>query len=486
MTTTMGRVRVSLRIAFCALPLAALTYGCGGSDASTEPAPGTPGITIVAGAGQTDTVNTTLLQALVVEVRDAKGRVATGRTVRFTPVPSPNQGYVLVGPLAAPGFYPFTTDVVDALGRAKALVQFQSSAGTARLEVAAPELGLVDTVAYTIKPGVLARLNVAPRDTSVPPGASYTLRVTPTDQYGNPIAGVVPSFSATGATVTSAGVVTAPSTLSRSRISVSSPGPSDSASVNVVTRFPMIVNRAGAVVRMNSDGTGATTLATSTNYSLSPSSVAATPTVVFYEGDPTVNGRIWVAPASGSPHELLPVPPVRRPDAWPRLSPDGVWVYFERDYKSLWRARLDGSGQDSLASFTMARTYAAPTISPDGGSVAIEDGSGIQIVDVATKTSRRLPVTCGFPHYSPDGAFFSCLTASSVWIVRTDGTNPRLVANFTSAPDNVSSADWTPDGKWLFVTMQAGGAVLVEVSSGAVVSLAPFAGTGFFQASLVK
>jgi len=426
----------------------------------------------------------TLAQALIVEVRDANSRLATKRTVRFTPVGGAKQPTVLVSPLSQNWFAAFASDSTDAQGRAKTLVRFQNVAGTAQLEVAVPELGLVDTVSYTIKPTGLARFNVTPRDTAILPGASYTLKVTPTDRYGNPLSQVVPSFSSTGASVSSSGVVTGPTTLTRARIIVSSQGISDSASVTAVTRFPMIVNQGGSVVLLNSDGSGATTLATASDYSLSPSAVAATKTAVFYEGDPTVNGRIWVSPPNQSPHELLPNP--SRPDAWPRLSPDGVWVYFERDYKSLWRAHLDGSGLDSLASFTSPRVYAAPTISSDGRSVAIEDSTGILIVDVATKTSRKLSVTCGFPHYSPDDAYFSCLTPSTVSIVRTDGSNPRLVANLTIVPDNVSSADWTPDGKWLFVTMQAGGAVLVEVSTGAVVSLAPFSGTGFFQASLVK
>src|SRR5215218_8723469 len=76
--------RIALRCALLGLGLAA----CGGGEASTEPVPvvdRTP-LKVVAGGGQSDTVVTTLKQALIVEVRDTSGKFSQGRTVRFTQV----------------------------------------------------------------------------------------------------------------------------------------------------------------------------------------------------------------------------------------------------------------------------------------------------------------------------------------------------------------------------------------------------------------
>jgi Tol biopolymer transport system component len=393
---------------------------------------------------------------------------------------------VYVSPLDAQNFGTFASDVADAQGRAKTIVKMWNVAGTAKLAVAVPELGVTDTVSFTVKPGAPAMFTIAPRDTSIPPGASYTLKVATTDRFSNSISTAVPTFSATGVTVTSAGLVTATTTTARARIVVSYQGLSDSASVSVIPRLPMVINRNHAVVLINSDGTGATALATSQDYSLSPSSVTATPSVVYYQGDPGYSGKVWVVQPNGSPQVLLPG--VTRPEGWPRLSPDGTWVYFIRDYASLWRVHLDGTGLDSLTSFTEARIYAAPTISPDGRSVAIEDGTGLRIVDVATKTSRTLSVTCGFPRYSPDGAFFVCSTPTDVSVMRTDGTGRRVVASFPSfqGPDDLSGVDWTPDGKWLLVTTQYYGAQLIEVSTGAALPLSGLPNGSFFQASFVR
>jgi Tol biopolymer transport system component len=194
---------------------------------------------------------------------------------------------------------------------------------------------------------------------------------------------------------------------------------------------------------------------------------------------------VWIVQPSGASRALLPG--VTRPEGWPRLSPDGTWVYFVRDYKSLWRAHLDGTGLDSLTSFTAPRVYATPTISPDGRSVAIEDGTGLQVIDVATKASTKLSVPCAFPQYSPDGAFFACATLSDVSIMRTDGTGSRMVASLmtTGALDELSGVDWTPDGKWLLVMIGYRFPALVEVSSGAVLPLTGI-GAAYFQPSFVR
>jgi Tol biopolymer transport system component len=245
----------------------------------------------------------------------------------------------------------------------------------------------------------------------------------------------------------------------------------------------MVYNRAGSVVLVNSDGTGSTTLATTSDLWIAPSSVAATSSVVFHQGDPSTNGKIWVVQPGGTSRLLLSG--VTRPESWPRLSPDGVWVYFVRDMRTLWRAKLDGSALDSLTSFTPPQVYRAPTISPDGNSVAIEDGNGLKIVDMPTKATRTLSVTCPNPGYSPDGAFFACAGSQVISIVRTDGTGQRVVAQFSDGrtADPMTGLDWTPDGKWIFALVY--GPTLIEVSSGSLIAMTAVNGN-VFQPSLVR
>ena len=97
-----------------------------------------------------------------------------------------------------------------------------------------------------------------------------------------------------------------------------------------------------------------------------------------------------------------------------------------------------------------------------------------------------MSATCGFPRYSPDGAFFVCTTGTDVAIMRADGTGRRVVATFQyPGPDDLSAADWTPDGKWLLGTLQYQTAELIEVSSGTVLPLTALGG-GTWQASFVR
>ncbi|HEX7942520.1 MAG TPA: hypothetical protein VF488_11985 [Gemmatimonadaceae bacterium] len=487
--------RPSRRIACGILVVLALTSACGADHALGTDPPGTlEPITIVSGFDQSDTVAARPAEPLVVEIRDSTSKRVVGATVQFKSIIDPldprRVPFVFVAPLTETAYTSLASDVTDSLGRARTLLTYGFEPGTARLEVSVPQLGVVDTLVFTAAHGAPARLSVAPADTSVAAGGTYQLRAIVSDQYFNPIAGLTPSFSATNVTVSPTGQVTVPNTVPlRAKIVVSYAALSDTAGVSVVPRFPMIIVRGGKIERINSDGSGSTTLAATPYAQLSPSSVPATSTVVFYEGYPGSDAKLFGVQPGGMPQLLISGS--TSADAWPRLSPDGAWVYFVRNLTTLWRVKLDGTGLDSLASFTVFNNiqgyYSAPTISPDGRSVAIEDGAGVQIIDVATKATRTVPVTCGSPRYSPDGAFFACASPTDVSIVATDGTGQRVVAQFQNGegPDHYSGVDWSPDGKWLVVMPPMWPALLIEVSSGTTVPLTGLGGQ-YSQPSFVR
>lgn len=485
MTADLRRRRVSRYVLACTSLLAALAYGCGGSDNPTTPSNGNGPVRAISGAGQTDTILAYLPQPLVVEIHDSTSRRAVGVTVRFKSLANHFiQAWLMLSPIGLDTFAEFDSGVTDALGHVAKRVRLGNRAGTALLEVSVPELGVVDTVAYTVKPGALKAVWMLPGDTTIAPGSTYTLRPYYVDQWNNPIAGVTPTYSASGVTISSSLQVTAGNAITRGRIIESYGQLTDTVYVTVAPRLPMVGNPGSSIELLNSDGSGRTRIAAAQQSSFSPTAVSAAPSVAYYLGDPLSDARVWVVRPDSAPRLLLGAS--THADAWPRLSPDGAWVYFIRDMTTLWRAKLDGTGLDSLTSFTPARIYRAPTISPDGRSVALEDGAGVQIVDVVTKATRTLAVPCSFPRYSPDGAFFACADQSSVSVVGTDGTGRRVVASLQAygGPDDLSGLDWTPDGTWLLVKPRIKSAALVEVSSGTIV---PLPGLLFFtQLSFVR
>jgi hypothetical protein len=476
--------RVSIRVARRALLLGAFAIAC---HAPTEGGSFGP-IRIVAGGEQTDTVMAILSQPLTVEIRDSTSRIAPGRLVWFRQIIPPGEtlpAALAVAPVGGDidSFNVLANDVTDAQGRARTQVRFLNRAGTALLEVSLYDVGMADTIAYTIEPGRPVRLEAWPRDTTIVVGDSYPVQSTLTDQFYNPVPGATPTYTATGVSVSSAGQVSATDAISHALIYVTSGQYSDSVTVSFAPRLRLVYNRAGSVVLVNTDGTGSTTLATTTNLYIGPSSVAATPSVVYYEGDPSTDGKIWVVEPNGTPRLLLNG--TTRPEGWPKLSLDGEWVYFVRDGTTLWRARLDGSALDSITSFAPPQVYRAPTISPDGGSVAIEDIGGLKIVDLATRAETTLPVSCPLPRYSPDGSYFACAAPGEISVVRSDGTGQRVVTTFSDGrtADPLSGLDWTPDGRWILASVY--GPTLVAVSTGSAILLTAVNGN-VFEPSFVR
>lgn len=494
MASTLPSRRAALASALSALFVLALAVACGssGGESTTEPTSGRASLRVVAGADQSDTALARLTQALVVEVRDSTGRFTPGLTVRFETIyatvrPGEVPPSVFVSPLAGQFFGTLSIDVTDAQGRAKTLVELNSAAGTAWLVVSVPELGIADTVSYVVKPGAPAKLAIAPRDTMIQPGDSYTLAVAITDRHGNPIAGLTPTYATgTGVTISPSGRVTAGSTPGRATITASFREIVDGVSVSIFPRLTLVAKNYGAVALLNTDHSGYVELASTSHYSLSPHGVKATSNVVFYQGDPGYDAKVWVVAPGGAPKRLTASVDVA--EAWPRFSPAGDWVYFVRTGPTLWRARLDGSSLDSLTTVTPPRTYAAPSVSPDGGTVAIEDATGVKLFDVVTRTSRTLPVTCGAPRYSPDGASFACLSSRVISVMRIDGSGARVVAALTGRGhplEDLSGVDWSPDGKWLVTYVADEGLVLFEVSTGARIPVTN-QDEGVSQASFVR
>ena len=471
-----SRVRRSV---VCSL-LACVALSCG--DASKVPTEvDRTLLRVVSGADQTDTA-LAVLQPLVVEVRDSTGRLAPGQAVRFKPIaltPNSREAFVYVSAVDSMNFGFELWSQTDARGRVKMFVQLGFIAGTAPLQLSVPSLGVADTIEFTVRAGEPAYLTVTPADTMVSANATYTIRSTVTDKSGNLILGAAPTFSATGVSVSSSGQVTTGSSFGRGTTVARYGTMTETSAAWVQERLTVVGNQNGQLVSLNTDGTSRVVLDVTSDFSLSPHAVKTSTSIVYFRGDSYFNSKVWVVQPGGTPRQLLPGAPGF--EAWPRLSPDGVWVYFVRNNNTLWRAHLDGSSLDSLGKVnTSSVIYRAPTISPDGGTVAVQEGVGVKFINVATKASTIMTKECRHPRYSPDGKSFVCWNSSGVVVMNTDGTGTRTVAPpFSGGPGEANSApDWTPDGKWIVTGVSA---AVVNVATGASVpvSLPP-------QASFVR
>jgi len=146
----------------CACPLVA-AIAC-----SSATAPGKPGILIVAGSGQSDTIQSNLPQTLVVRLVAGPGQSSGHQLVQFASqlnADGTTDAYVIQsGP---PGIATFVADTTDNSGEASVRVQLGTVAGTAHLIVAAPALGFADTVSFTVLPGGTTQVSAAPADTAI-------------------------------------------------------------------------------------------------------------------------------------------------------------------------------------------------------------------------------------------------------------------------------------------------------------------------------
>lgn len=447
------------------------------------------GIHVVAGGDAVDTVQARLVQALTVEVHDSSGQVASGRVVRFTAAPADDparqsEATLRFEALTSTSFA--TTGVVtaDSRGQASIIVALGTVAGTAHAVVTVPELGLVDTVNFTVLPGAAAKLVLSPRDTTVAPAATFVLTAKAIDRLNNTVTGTALTFTpGTGiASVSTAGQVTVGPAIARSPILVRlSATVFDSAEVTVLPRLPLVANLTTggqSVALVNLDGTNSSIVASTSDESLSPSSVHATSNIAYYIGDPASDATVMIVSPGGTSRVLAGPANGFVAAAWPRLSSDGNWVYFTglRSFSfpvitTLWRIHPDGSNLDSLGAFAASAINTAPAISPDGATAAVDDMSGLMLINVASKAVHVFSTACGDPRFSPDGTRIACVRDGALSVMHSDGTGLVSVPTPFGNLDDLTGADWSPDGLWLLVAQQVSNALLVNVQTGAAIQL---------------
>ena len=190
--------------------------------------------------------------------------------------------------------------------------------------------------------------------------------------------------------------------------------------------------------------------------------------------------EIWlvhgIAPASGAAPRYEQVTTGGAKSLWPMWSPDGATLYFMSDRsgnENLWTRPATGGDASALTKFTDGRVL-FPSISADGASIAFERDFGVWTYDVATKQSRRVPITL---RGSPAGPAVDHVTLSSgiqqlalspdakkvAFTVRGEvfaasAKDGGEASRVTSTPGSEEQLAWAPDSRRLAYSSDRDGA----------------------------
>jgi hypothetical protein len=457
------------------------------------PNDGGTGIRFVSGANLTDTVGAKPVAALMVEVRDAQGRIVpAGTVVRFTAVPRSGNQFgteMFVQPLTSNSFSTFATGETDGTGRTGVLVQFGTVAGPARIAVSVPEIGVEDTARFTVTPGQAARVTILPADTALYTGRTFTLRGGVTDRFGNVRTDpVVYTSSAPGVTVTSAGVVNTSAT-GRYTVTATAGTASSTAGVSVIPEGTLAAVRGEfpnfRVVTLGLDGSDLrdlTGVTTDFDVGIWPRWIPGSNTIIHSHRDGSTQVLRTVDPDGNVAPFLASRPATMTHHAEPSLPAGAAVVYFSAFdsrcsgiFYCLHRSNRDGSGVELLGTFiATGQVTWRPSSSPDGSRVAfVTTGTNIKVFDYATKTVSSWSVPGQHPSWSPDGSKIAYVPqhGGTMRLINADGTNQRVLGTRTYAEAPIS---WSSDSKWIL----ARGTVwdLIEVETGLVLPLAHLAG----------
>ncbi len=477
-----------------AVGAAAALVACGG-DGPTGPRQ-QPGLRVVAGGEISDTVLARPVQALVVEVRGADGRLAPGAVVRFEQGASPDTArrgaariYVCRiravecgSSYAYPPGEQVVVDTPDANGRAKVVVRLGTVAGAAFVRMTVPEFGTADSAAFTVRPGAAVRPRFDAADVGLVAGAQATLRASALDAHGNacPDAPTL-TLAGGGARVVdfdpATGVVTAREFGTAWVVARMGAG-TDSASVRVVPTGRIVAwEPSRRTVRLlNLDGSATRTLAreVGSEQGVFPRFDATRAGVTFQTGTESYGGppRLAVAvdTAGAARRDLAPSADVGHIMAVRQLA-DGAILFVGRraaagpvgavPSASLWKADAAGVVTQIAALPDYALYYGGADISPDGkrvayvATVATIHGllpGELRALDVATGRVTALDPQGRSPRWSPAGdrvAFvvpgYPAGTDGALATVAADGTGRRTLSTKLFS----SGLAWSPDGAYV-------------------------------------
>jgi len=229
----------------------AFANSCG---SATAPRP-EPNIQFLAGNKQTDTIQSTLAQALTVRIHNPpRGQYVDKQPVQFQALSG--LGVEALGSTYAASFF---EDSTDGFGDVTVNVVLGLTAGTARVIVTVPTFGYVDTATFTVTPGKPATVVTSPTDTISYIDAPLTLTSKVFDRGSNPLTTPVSYVVESGATATVSGSQVTPTALGLVNVAASAGGAVDSVQVTAVPRGQFAASGGSGIQIYNLDGSGSLT-----------------------------------------------------------------------------------------------------------------------------------------------------------------------------------------------------------------------------------
>ncbi len=209
-----------------------------------------------------------------------------------------------------------------------------------------------------------------------------------------------------------------------------------------------------------------------------------------WNGPNSDNSDIYVKPVSSSRMIRLTFNPAE--DFNPVWSPDGSQIAFLR--RAGFRAEIltvpsAGGPEKKIGEIAATRiSRSLLTWAPDGRSIVMADTpeasrpGGLSLFRLPLSGADRERLTFPFtandfaPVYSPDGRTLAFLRGVSDYAEIQIRSSGGAVRSITSARQTITSIDWTPNGRDILYTLDAGGVWRVPVTGGASQQVLPAEG----------
>jgi WD40-like Beta Propeller Repeat len=442
-----------------------------------------PRIRIISDIIRTDTIDAGPSKPIVIQISDSSGGLRNQVTVNIvgTPAGTPDGNFGMWVRDAGGGPSGGVNLISD--GQASFQVFFGRRAGPAPIVISVPELRLVDTLWFTVKPGAPAHVTLRPGFAVVVIGGSYLQSAIVVDEGGNDLylSTRLTFFSSDPeVTVSAIGQVTG-AAYGRAGIKVSYEQMTETAAVSVVPvgRLATVLTPNGvpeaSVTVLGTDGSGLRRYPTPQDASAAVWSADATR--IYYVG--TSRGanqtqRIYsltLADGASSPLVQDTVTGlIGAKLASPAISSDGSWIYFTTQIAingptsgDVWRVHPDGTGLTRLVtgpvtgSPWVART--SPSPSPDGTRLAYVEkttsstttANDVKILDLQSGSTLTISGSGADEiRWSPTANRIATKGGAGLYVVNADGSGlTQLVPNISF----FTGLDWSPDGRWIVANL---------------------------------